>query len=77
MEKQKRRNIFHGKAKTTENKEKTEIETNLAADVELVAFRVNKSAEPEHLMKFLTEKGIKVERVMCITKLELIKKYKV
>ena len=77
MEKPKGRNIFHGKAKPAENEEEIEIETDLAADVELVAFGVNKSAEPEHLKKFLTEKGIKVEEVKCLTNLELIKEGKV
>ena len=60
-EKPKGRNIFHGKANPTEKAGDIEIETNLAADVELVAFGVNKTAEPEHLMKFLVDKGIKVK----------------
>ena len=77
MEKPNGRNIFHGKAVATEKKDENEEETNLAADVELVAFGVNKSAEPEHLLKFLTDKGIKVEKVVCLTNLELIKEEKV
>jgi hypothetical protein len=60
-EKPKGRNIFHGKTNPTEKAGDIEIETNLAADVELVAFGVNKTAEPEHLMKFLVDKGIKVK----------------
>ena len=76
-EKPKGRSIFHGKAKPTENEKETEVESNLAADVELVAFGVNKTAEPEHLMKFLAEKGIKVKEVKCLTNIELIKEDKV
>ena len=75
-EKPKGRNIFHGKAKPTE-KGDIEVEANLAADVELVAFGVNKTAEPEHLIKFLADKGIKVKEVKCLTKIELINEDKV
>ena len=76
-EKPKGKSIFHGKAKPTENEGEAELEANLAADVELVAFGVNKTAEPEHLKKFLADKGIKAKEVICLTKIELIKEDKV
>ena len=69
-EKPKSKIIFHGKAATTD--ENGAVENNLAADVELVAFNVFKDAEPEHLEKFLKDKGITVKEVKLLTKIELI-----
>ena len=62
--------IFHGKAAATN--ENDESENNLAADVELVAFNVFKDAEPEHLEKFLKDKGVTVKDVKLLTRIELI-----
>ena len=73
----KKRNIFHGKANPTESENETTEENNLAADVELVAFGVNKEAKPEDLKKFLIDKGIKVTEVKCLTRIELLTEDKV
>ena len=70
-EKPKRRHIFHGKAIVSNTEDV--IESNLAADVEIVAFGVSKTAEPEHRKKFLTDRGINVEDVKCLTRDELVK----
>ena len=74
-EKPKRPLMFHGKATTSTDE--TVTEASLAADVDLVAFGVAKTAEPEHLEKFLKDRGVNVEKVECLTKLELIQENKV
>ena len=74
-EKPKRKLIFHGKATTSPEENVTEI--SLAADVDIVAFGVAKTAEPEHLEKFLKDRGVEVEKVECLTNIELIKEGKV
>ena len=67
--------MFHDKATTSQ--EENVAEVSLAANVEIVAFGVAKTAEPEHLEKFLKDKGIVVEKIECLTKEELIKEGKV
>ena len=52
-------------------------EISLAADVDIVAFGVAKTAEPEHLEKFLKDRGVEVEKIECLTKIELMKEGKV
>ena len=74
-EKPKRKLIFHGKATTSPEENVTEI--SLAADVDIVAFGVAKTAEPEHLEKFLKDRGVEVEKIECLTNIELIKEGKV
>ena len=74
-EKPRRKHMFHGKATTSS--EQNVAEVSLAADVEIVAFGVAKTAEPEHLEKFLKDKGVVVEKIECLTKEELIKEGKV
>ena len=52
-------------------------EVNLAADVSLVAFNVNKTCSKEHMKTFLIEKGIDVVDVVEMTREEVLPNVKV
>ena len=74
-EKPQRKHMFHGKATTSP--EENVAEVSLAADVEIVAFGVAKTAEPEQLEKFLKDRGVAIEKIECLTKAELVHEGKV
>lgn len=76
-EKTKKKNIFHGSAKTTDSEDQTEDTANLAADVDLVAFNISKQCTEAQLQSFLEAKSFKAELVECLTREELLKDNKV